>query len=309
MKAGRMTIPMFEIWLDERKNLAERSKQEYVRSVKQFLEGNPDIDEPDSYIKFLIKTSVKKRAYHNKYALKQYMEFALEDAKLRNDIWKQISDRRIKAKEPVKYKGKKSLSEKELEAVIDNLDSTKHKIITYIMYETGLRIGDVLQIPDGGIDKDILKVPTEDDVKEYPAIKLEMTTKGGKERVVYVMNDVLFDMILDYVAISKTGTGYIFVEPCTEKQSDNEAHLRNANYVRYWRELKDALVAANVDRDRFAPHSFRRMFAKRMWDKHHNLDLVRQLMGHSDIQTTFRYLRSDENILKVMVESQLDIKL
>ncbi len=198
-----MEVVLFKLWMDKR-NLAERSKILYASVIKRFLTTRPDVNDPESYLNFLIETAVKKRMYQNKAAILKYLDFAIEDKTLKSTIVKLINDRGISQREPEKYANKTPLSEEEVSLVLNNLKDEKHKIMTLIMIETGLRIGDILNIK-----KDFMVM---DKFDVYSGLKITTTAKGGKQRLIWMFNLEIAKIVLDFVNTKQTKTDFIFVD-------------------------------------------------------------------------------------------------
>ncbi len=87
-------------------------------------------------------------------------------------------------------------------------------------------------------------------------------------------------------------------------------NLKVLNYYTYWKDLKAALIESDIDRHRFAPHSFRRIYARKAWELTHDLHTVKELLGHANVETTLRYLKTfGFDIASKQLEMQLGIKI
>jgi site-specific recombinase XerD len=64
--------------------------------------------------------------------------------------------------------------------------------------------------------------------------------------------------------------------------------------------LKNAFFECEVD-GKVATHSMRKTFAKRLWDKTKDIDLVRIALGHRWISTTQTYLGTEETEVKKLI--------
>lgn len=297
MKAHITDLPLFKNYL-KNKNLSESSVVAYAQGAKRFLVSNPDIDEEEYYIDFLIANAYKKRMYNLISSLIHFIKYKHADNKpLRDKLITGIKDLKLRQPEMKKYSDKKPLTEEELNHVIDSLTTQKHRIICYIMYLTGLRIGDVLRIPKEGM---IMTTLENDQV-----LKISLTAKGDRQRVVWIFDLNVANTILDFVATHNYDTGYAFVEP--KKWGLTSIYdVQYTNYLLFWKDLKTALKTAGVDMYRFAPHSFRRAYAKRVWLRWHDMDKLQRLMGHANVSTSIRYLRQEGyNVSDSMKELQL----
>ena len=155
------------------------------------------------------------------------------------------------------------------------------------MYMTGLRIGDIFNIKEGGIYLE--KQETGEDI-----LKLNVVTKGNKKRIVWIWDKETINLICNFISNTNYKTGYIFMEKGNNKLLKNNYSkkylLKNKNYFLFWEHLKIALNSSNIDTERFAPHSFRRLYAKRVYEKYKDIDLLKRMMGHADVSTSLRYI-------------------
>lgn len=305
MKADLLDISFYKDFL-RGKNMSDSTITVYMGTIREFLTSNPDIELPETYIDFLIKTAIKKKRYGNFYALQYFAEYKFADNKgVKDNIVNAIKERRKSPDKPTRYQGIKPLVEDELRQVLNTLEEEKHQIMSIIMYETGLRVGDVLRIPQKGIRYDTYN--------KAPGLRIESLAKGKLPRVVWIWDMDMAKIVFDYINKIDFGTGRLFLEYIKSHNlnfSDMEDYvLERLNYGRYWHDLKQALNTCGIDRKRFAPHSFRRNFARRTWEKHRSIELLRLLMGHARYETSLSYLREDGlDVAELFYELQMGTK-
>lgn len=293
---------MFECWLRENTSISESSIEVYKRCIVKFLKEYDNLYRYENYINFAIKYAIKKRCYSNKYALIHFVKYYVTDYNLKLKIIDGIKQLPIKMKDCIKYIDLKPLSDEEISNVINNLTVHKHKIMAYIMVATGLRVGDVLRIPYGGIYTE-----TEDGVD---VLRIKTIQKGNKFRITHIWNEDVIKVIIDYISWHEPRMGYHFLNERKKIVRYNpDKNLTNTifkNYKDFWMDLKTSLQTCNIDRRRFALHSFRRNFAKHVWNKTRDMELFQKVMGHQNIETSIRYLRSEGmDTSKVMREIQM----
>lgn len=75
------------------------------------------------------------------------------------------------------------------------------------------------------------------------------------------------------------------------------------------RSVQDALkkVTNFLELERVGTHSFRRYFAKRIYNATHDLELVRLLLQHSSLETTQRYLRVTPEQADTALQENVDL--
>lgn len=283
MKANAFDIPLFEEWLRQQGNIRESSIYVYTGSVEKFLATNPDLEDTDSYNRFLVDMTIKKRCSHYFSALKHFIEFKITN----NDIKEKIIRSLLRPKKRFDYKQeRKYLTVEKLFEILNYLEREKHRIIAIIQVLTGVRVGDILRLKRGRIEPDIYEG------KEV--LKLAMEGKGGRRYVVYIHDQIAQKFVWNYILNNVNYGNYYFVElglmNGRHGDTTNEFKLEKMNYQWYWADLKQALQTAGVDRKMFASHDFRRCFARRAWTKYKDIYVLQKLLNHSDPKVTLKYL-------------------
>lgn len=284
MIGNAVNIPIYRIWLEDNTKLAPRSIKAYTRVAAQYLLSSPNVHDANSYLNFLVETAVKKRCYQNVSALLMFIKYFIYDDKERKKIRMVIKALNIKTRASIKYQNKKPLTDDELNLTISKLEKPKHKMMSIILYFTGMRIGEVLSIKKGSIY-------FETEGKER-VMKISCIQKGGEPKIIWIWDMDIADIIMNYVNTHDTYTEYIFVDYAKNINTiSNLVTAQDLNYIYYWDDLKQALAFANIDPTRFAAHSFRRAYARRVWLKFKDLDILKRLMGHADVKTSLIYLQ------------------
>ena len=283
MKASLVDYALFEIWLRETKRLNESSIFVYVRSIKRFLATDPDVDNVENYNEFIIKNSIKKRCPHYFYALKKFIEYKIDDSSLRNRLVNELEKPVIQ--DPITPR--RYLTAKERNSVIDNLERKKHQIIAIIQFLTGVRAGDILRLKRGHIFHEVYK--------DKEVLRLNLLGKGNKLYVVFIHDKEGQNMVMDYITNTFHHEDYYFLEIGRNKRRagniGNENMMVKMNYLWYWIDLKQALQTIGVNKKDFATHDFRRCFAREVWEKYTDMQILQNVLNHSDPKVTMRYLK------------------
>ena len=109
---------------------------------------------------------------------------------------------------------------------------------------------------------------------------VDLYSKGGKIRRIYIPKNLRNDALLWLSSINKT-SGYLFVNKNgVQITTRGLAHQLKENAKRY-----------NLDLNKIYPHSFRHMYAKLFLEHNKDIALLADLMGHESIETTRIYLR------------------
>lgn len=283
MKSHITDSSMFEQWLIEKRNLADTSIYTYIQSINRFLIFDFDLEKLESYNDFLIKYAHKKRCSHYYSVLKAFIEFKISDGNLRSQLMKGLikpPDRNDIIRE------RKHLSETQILEVINNLNKTKHRIIALIQNLTGVRAGDVLRLKDGKIVPEIYQ--------DKSTLRFNIVGKYKKRNVIFIHDKLAQKIIMNFITSNASIPGYYFLEFGTMKgrrgDINNEGRLIRMNYLWYWQDLKQAIRRVGLDKEDFATHDFRRCYARRVWEKYKDLNILQSLLNHADPKVTLRYL-------------------
>lgn len=113
----------------------------------------------------------------------------------------------------------------------------------------------------------------------------------NKFRII-VLPDLLVEILKEYCN-RKILSGSVF-------QNANGAPISPA-YI--WRELKKAAEKTGVEKNRVFPHNFRHLFACEYLKKYHNIFELADILGHSNVETTRLYVKTDLKTQKTHMES------
>lgn len=155
-----------------------------------------------------------------------------------------------------------------LEEVVfpDGFEGSVERIIVELLYATGMRISELLELRERDID--------------FRSSSIRVMGKGGKERVIPVGSRLL-DRIREHLGMRVAaggGAGYL-----VEKPGGGPMHPRTAYGIvrRYL-----SLVTTSEKR---GPHVLRHSFATHLTDRGADLGAVRELLGHSSLAATQIY--------------------
>ena len=283
LKGNLLDLSYFKIWLLENRMLAESSVYEYCSIVERFLVTDPVLDEVDDYNTFLIKGSVKKRCTHYYSALKVFIEYKIENIGLRSRLISNLVKPRINHNI---LRERKHLDEVVLFEIVNHLSTEKHKVMALIQALSGVRAGDILRMKRGTI--------VEEELRGTQVLRLNILGKGKKRNVVYIFDDLTRNLVLDYIDTNYNHGDYYFIELGDRKGREgninSEYRMYRMNYMWYWGDLKTALNTCKIDKEDFSTHDFRRCFARRVWEKWHDIYKLQKALNHADPKVTMRYL-------------------
>lgn len=174
----------------------------------------------------------------------------------------------------------RTLSEKEIAALLDAEANLKHKAILMTLYSGGLRLQEALQLRPADIDSGGMRIRIR-------------AGKGGKERYVMLASTLLITL-RDYYK-SYRPEKWLFYGQTKE----DPMHPRSVQ-----RMIGKTAEVAGI-RQRVTAHVLRHSFATHLLDRGTNLRYIQELLGHSSIKTTMIYLHVSRRTLTEVV-SPLD---
>ncbi len=162
-----------------------------------------------------------------------------------------------------------TLSREDAHKLIAAADKPWHRCLVVLLLTTGIRRSEAAQINLEDIDLE--------------NGQLLVHGKGAKERTVPLTPEAI-NAIRHYLRHRrKTSSHRLFVS-----QTGNPIHGRAIN-----RMLNRLLEKAGLAGKGITPHKLRHTFATHLIQNGVDIKTVQELLGHSDIQTTARYLHSD----------------
>lgn len=151
----------------------------------------------------------------------------------------------------------KTLTEEEVLKLFTMVYDPKHKMMIKLMFYCGLRVSEMLRLKRADIDlkEQLLRV---------------ISGKGGKDRLIPIPKPLIHDLkryLNEYFMVDK--------ENLFETTPDNTRKMMQKLSKRFGKKVH--------------PHMLRHSYATYVLEKTNNLELVRDLLGHSDIKITQIY--------------------
>jgi site-specific recombinase XerD len=157
------------------------------------------------------------------------------------------------------------LSKSEAKAIVSSPRNIKHHVILNLMYSTGIRLNELLSLKIGDVDS------------KRMIIKVKQG-KGKKERHV-ILHPYVLGLLRNYYKHYRPRVYLI------------EGHVAGSPYsAESIRKIIKASTRKVGVKKTVSPHTLRHSFATHMLEKGVNLKIIQQLLGHSSIITTSRYL-------------------
>ncbi len=172
------------------------------------------------------------------------------------------------------------LSKMEVKLILDSINNLKHKTIISLIYGTGLRLSEAVEMQIGDIDS------------KRMVIRIRQN-KGIKNREVMLPENLLL-LLREYYKAYKPKK-YLF-----EGQKGDKYSARTIQAI-----LKQALKKAKITKPATV-HSLRHSFACHLLEAGTDIRVIQQLLGHSSIKTTQIYTQVSSTKL-ASVKSPLDM--
>lgn len=128
-------------------------------------------------------------------------------------------------------------------------------------------------------------------VEHVKAGYIDMYSKGGKLRRIYIPRKLQAEAI-KWLSQNEVASGYIFTNRYGERITSRGISQQLKCYARKY----------GLDEKVVYPHSFRHLFAKNFLDRHNDIAMLADLMGHESIETTRIYLRRTASEQRAIVD-------
>ena len=281
-------IQEFLEYLIYERNLSRHTITNYEVDLKEFYQflGDKKINEVDVeilrlYLKHLYNQKYMASSISRKVsALKSYFKFLESENKIDSNPMVLISNPKKEKKLP-NYLNPKDL-DKLLEAPdLNTTDGQMEALILEMLYSTGIRVSELVNIKTKDID--------------FDEQKILVLGKGNKERYVYYGSRCgeLLDMFLN--------GGKRFLPPSDYLVSNKHGEKLNDRMVRMM--IEKLTKKANLD-VHVTPHVLRHTYATHMLNEGADLKSVGDLLGHENLSTTQIYTHvSNERLRNVYLAS------
>lgn len=225
----------------------------------------------------------KSRLNLNQDAVKSYLltqELSINSIRLKHAsisfFFREILKQPFTLQEiPLKKREKqlpKIISKEKIKLIIGSTDNLKHKIIIKLLYSSGLRLSELLNLKRKDIDFD----------RNTLYVK---SGKGKKDRITLISNDLKLDL-LKYYSNYQLDTEYIL-------------EGRNGKYTKksVQKVLDNLGKKAGI---KVTPHMLRHSFATHLLEQGTDIRIIQKLLGHSNLNTTEIYTKvSNHNLLNI----------
>jgi len=233
---------------------------------------------------FFIEVQAKwKSGYINNLllAIRFFYKCLLDNQLISTDFISLVYKFKLK---PTERKIKDYITEEELKEILEmgmsfceQIDPYKLEVIMYLLFYTGIRRGEFLNLKRNDFDLPNNKA------------KIRIPTKNREERWIYFPRDITI-LIEKYFQ--------------TEDEGYNAFNITVSQLVFIMKQLKEFLKNKNL-----TPHSLRHSFARMLAEKEVDIKTAQKLLGHKNISTTEIYFDPDDRIVEKNYRSKVKIKI
>lgn len=173
------------------------------------------------------------------------------------------------------------LSREEIKNLLDNTENIKHKLLIELLYSTGLRLSECINLQYSNLDMN-------------DGIGWVRQGKGAKDRI-FIVSELFRKDLLVYM--EKTGAdtrGYIF---SVNGRKMSPRGLQDA--------IKVSARRAGIEK-KVHVHTLRHSFATHLLENGVDIRKIQKLLGHSNLQTTEIYTQVSSDEIK-KIKSPLDM--
>lgn len=158
------------------------------------------------------------------------------------------------------------LSVEQFSHLYQGIANDKHKAIVGLLYGTGLRLSELRYLRMREIDSPNFQIKV-------------LSGKGNKDRYTLLPKGLLADLRAYYQ--QHRPKVYLF-EGQTKGQPMNDRSIQHA--------IRQCMKQAGLEQYAFSAHSLRHSFATHLLDNGTDIHTIKELLGHSKIETTMVYL-------------------
>jgi integrase/recombinase XerD len=253
----------------EIRNYSKKTVNSYIYSVEKFINYSKQKGLNENCVKDYIQKNLRLKnpssVRKDLFAIKFFFENILNE---------KIEISNPKKNNPLPF----ILSIEEIRKMIEKTSNIKHKIIIKILYGTGIRVSEIVNLKKEDLNFE----------EELIHIKL---AKGKKDRFVKIPC-ILLDELQSFCKLDSGK--YLF-------ESNRKGKLTKDTIQKI---VSNAAKKAEIKK-RVYPHLLRHSFATHLLEQGIDLRIIQKLLGHSSIKTTQIYTQISQASIK-NIKSPLD---
>ncbi|MFT4967682.1 MAG: integrase/recombinase XerC [Candidatus Deianiraeaceae bacterium] len=299
MKSIESAIVAYRLYLEQERRLSPNTSSAYISDIKcffQYLDNILTLEQASNITQTQVQSFLHYHKSNNKQlstlarklsTVKSFFEFIHKRFSLPKQEILNIQHIKIKQTLPRPIeKGSFTKLTKILKEQSPKWEGIRNEALAYLIYSTGMRISEALSLTHHSINR--------------RNNSIVITGKGGKERIVVIHKEVLKkissylgklpkEILTSYTQSTNTPTHKmpIFLST-TGKQFTPRMFQLAIEKARNALGLTSSLT----------PHALRHSFASHILENGGDIRIIQEILGHSSLKTTQKYLKINNNALE-----------
>lgn len=277
------SISEYLTYLEVERGLSQNTVLAYENDILGFFDYFKNIEDPNEikrihfseYTVHLAQNGLLSSSVTRKIAsIKGFFRFLSANKEIKSNPSLSVTSPKIPKKLP------KVISYEEIEKLLKNRLTTKEKAVFELLYATGLRVSELVNLTVKNVD--------------FKSNLIKTTGKGSKDRIVPMgkkakeaLNNYMKEREL--ILKAKMGSGaesdYIFLNDKSEQISRQWVY----NFIKKQGETINKTIS---------PHTIRHSFATHLLENGADLRAVQELLGHRSVVTTQLYTHISKKRLR-----------
>jgi integrase/recombinase XerC len=292
-------IAAYEIFLEKEKRFSGNTVSSYVSDIRLFLEHFPlvqDFNQMCEISALQIQSFLQKQKLNGieistlarkLSALKSFFQFTKKRFDATNPNIFKIKNLKVKQTLP------RAIDEEVFPKLVRTLKSQnegweglRNEALAYLIYSTGMRISEALSLTHSSVNRSSNSVV--------------IHGKGGKERIV-VIHKIVLERISKYLQELPKETLEHFTKTTKTPLHKTPIFLSTTGRKYTPRMFQFALAnARNILglSKTLTPHALRHSFATHILENGGDIKVIQEILGHSSLKTTQKYLKVSNNTLE-----------
>lgn len=277
----------FIVFMKINRSSSKNTINAYIRDIREFFEIlNLEISlenckkiNNENLRKYLLtkRERCKNRSISRKIvSIKMFFKFINEMYEIQNDFVLNMSGLKFCSTLPKAVENQTILDICEkLNEIIkykNNFELVRDKFLILLLYSTGLRISEALNLS----------------IFELKQDKITIKGKGEKDREVLII-PIIHDMLHKYINEAEKN-GVILKEKAFIKNNGKSMSARDVERL-----FEKIQIATGLEK--FSPHTMRHSFATSMLSGGANIKQIQEILGHSNLETTQKYVKITPKLL------------
>ena len=258
---SELTIKSYQLDLTDFFGYIESKKINYLTITNHDVRG---------YLKYLDSCNLKNSTISRRIStLRTFYNYLVDENIVENNVFHNVKNPKLEKKLP------NYLNYNEMEELLESIDIStteglEKRLLIEMFYSTGCRVSEMINVKISDID--------------FTNKTIRIMGKGSKERIVY-FGDICNDIMMSYINEAR----------CVLLNNKENEYLILGAYkntkisVRSIENVIDKVIDEAALKKKISPHVLRHTFATHLLNEGCDILVVKELLGHSSLDTTGIY--------------------